>query len=87
MSEKSRKRKYLILEQESTINRLKDGITNLENQMFKMKIELETYKVDKQMLEDINKRQLEQLMNLKKEKDQMFHDFGERLCAIDTFKE
>ena len=65
---------------------MKDGMTNMENHIFRLKIEVETNKIDKSMLEEMNKKQRQQLDEIKDEKDKIFKQFKDSLNEIEKIK-
>ncbi|CDW76942.1 UNKNOWN [Stylonychia lemnae] len=52
LKDKKRKFKFLSNEQEETIKKLQDSATRMENQLFKMKVEIESLKLDRKHFEE-----------------------------------
>jgi hypothetical protein len=52
MREKKQKHKFLARELQETNNKVKDALSRMENSVFKMKVEIESLKLDRKHFEE-----------------------------------
>eukprot|EP00347_Sterkiella_histriomuscorum_P009373 403341463 len=87
MQEKKKKHKYLNRELQESTNKVKDALSRMENQTFKMKVEIESLKLDRKHFEEKTIDWEVKYEQLRLEKRDFERKFQQALSDLDHEKE